>query len=1033
MRNKLNLNIKLFLKDILNKETKMFKFLRFCMVGVINTVHYYMWYILLLSFKVPYVISHTMAFTLSMIGSFFLNCYITFKIKPTLEKFIKFPLTTLSNYLISTFSLVILVDIFKISSSIAALLASIIPIPITFMVTQYILKKPNTILNKRVDRKTKTLSVAKSLFSVVFLLLFSIGCHLYVFYNKKLFGIAGMDNTKQFMYFISFLQKAFLSGNFFWSWCYGLGGDILGEFSYYYSTSPFFYLMLILGKLGVGIRSLSGTLKWKLVFSIFKQFLAMCFLYLLLRYEGKKRYTSLIGAMVYGGCINFVYCSLFFDFMTDAYIWLPLTILGWRIYDKTGKWFLFIISAALTVANSFYFGFMSFVYYILFIIVFITIKGSTVKEKMYSFLKSILRYALFAILALCIAAVAFIPSVLALLRTDRLSIPVSIPTFYSSSYILEIPEKLFFYSSNLGFPLIILIVFLLPWKQLSLNTKKKTILSGIFFVLYLIPYTGSFFNGFSYPSNRWFYLFIFTIAYALPDWLEENDKIKSLGFYSFLFITMLSLFFYYTKVERGFNYIVRSIKTTKIINGIILVSGLMSFLAIALKKYVSKTLINKILSSVVVLCIAIVLIGNTNTFFYMHKPSMTNRTLKNSCMDNMEEKQIFNELTPTDEEFHRIIFRKLREENAPLNYGYYGTSAYNSMINGNLHKWLKVDYNILNPYVSPSRYKNFDDRLFLETTFGSKYLVKYKRNSYIPSYGYKLTKQTNNYCIYENPYNIGIDLWYDNTINKQKYNKMNIAEKDAMLLQTAVIEQSIHGLNSKSIDNITTELTMDWQDAVTQNVEYKDGVIVAKKKAHIDIPVDNKRKATEGEILFSINLKPVNGQKIELTVNEKSTIKMHENYHYAYPINQFTFKLDGNTNLLKIDISEGRYIVNDAHTWFNSYKNYQNWVNERNKYNLENLYINGGTVKGTITNREKGILALNIPFSKGWTAKIDGKKQELVKVNGVLTGIVLDPGSHNIELKYITPGFILGACISIVSLILVILYCILRRIHKKYN
>lgn len=1018
MKNKIDFNQ--FLNDVFNKETKIFNFLRFCMIGVINTIHYYIWYLMLLKAKVPYVISHTAAFTLSMIGSYFLNCYITFKTKPSLGKFIKFPLTTLSNYLISTFSLIILVGIFNINSSVAAILASIFPIPITFMVTQYILKKP--------DSNVKTKAIFINLFVIIFLLIFSIGCHLYVFYDKKYFGATGMDNAKQFMYFIPFLQKTFLSGSPFWSWSYGLGGDVLGQFSYYYTTSPFFYLMLLLAKLGGGSWSLGDTLKWRLIFGIFKQLLAMSFLYSLLKYEGKRTYTSLIGAVIYGGCINFVYCSFFYDFMTDAYIWLPLTILGWRIYDKTGKWFLFVVSAALTVTNSFYFGFMSGVYYIIFIFIFITIKGGTIKEKIYSFLKSISKYVLFGVLALGLAAAAFIPAVSALLKTDRFSIAVNIPAFYDSSYILGIFEKLFFYSGNLGFPLIALIVFTLPWKQISLDTKKKTILSCIFFALYLIPYTGSFFNGFSYPSNRWFYLFIFTIAYSLPDWLEENDKLKSFGFYLFSIIAIIAVFFFYTKAIRGFNYTVGSIKTTKVINRLILASGIMSFFTVALKKYIS---INRILNSILVLCIATGLILNANAFFNIYKPNITGETLKNSCMDNIEEKQIFNELAPASNEFYRIIFRSLYEENAPLNYNYYGTSAYNSMIDGNLHRWLKVDYNILNPYVSPSRYKNFDDRLFLETVFSGKYIVKYKNDSYIPSYPYKLNKKTENYYIYENPYSVGFDLWYTNTTSIQEYKNMNIAKKDAILLQTAMIDKNIPGLNNSSPDDITTELRLDWGRAVTENMEYKDGFITAGKKAYIIIPLGNKRKNTDGEILFSMNLKPIAGQKINLSVNGKSTTKLEENYPYAYPINDFTFKLDGNTNEIRIDISEGKYILSNAHAWFNSYKYYKSWVNERNKHNLENIYINGGKVKGTIKNNENGILALNIPFSKGWTAKVNGKKQELIRINGVLTGLVLEPGEYNIELTYITPGFILGASISIIFFTALIACYILRRIFFK--
>lgn len=1019
MTSKFNLHLKQYFNDFLNNQSKFFNFLRFSAIGVLNTIHYYIWYILLLHIKVPYVISHTIAFTFSMVGSYFLNCYFTFKTKPTLAKFIKFPLTTLTNYIVSTFSLILIVNILHINPKFAALLASILPIPITFTVTHYVLKSSHSNMNikKSYSKLFRNLSV------FIFLLIFSIACHLYIFYSGNLFATSGTDNTMQFMYFVPFIQKALTSGQHLWSWSYGLGGDILGGFSYYYSTSPFFYLMLLIMKLGSVSLTLASTLKLKLLFSIFKQLLSMLILYYLLRYEGRKIYSSIIGALIYGGCISFIHFSLFFDFMSDAYVWLPLTILGWRIYDKTQKYFLFVISAALTIASNFYFGYVSFVFYVIFIILFMNLKGNNLNQKIHSFFKEILRYFIFAILALGIAAAAFIPSVITFLNTDRFSTEFYIPIFYNISTMLEQPSRLFSYYSTLGFPLIVLIIFISPWKKFSRITKRKTILSLIFFILYLTPLSGSFFNGFSYSSNRWFYLFIFSIAYSVPNWLDENDRLKSINLHRLLAISILILILFASKVPDGSSFAAITTAKTKFIHIMTLILGLLSFSTITLKRYTLKRSSNVILNFIIICCSAAALVINSNAYLCISKPDMTYSILQKSGMDNKEEKQIFKNLTPSSSEFYRVIFRNLSEENSPMSYGYYGTSAYNSMIDGNLHKWLKVDLNILNRTATPSIYANFDDRIFPETFFACKYLVKYRDDKYVPPYGYTLIKKTNNYSIYKNNNNVGFDLWYTNVIDKQVYDKMNIAQKDALLLQAAAVDQSVIPSNGSipNIDNSTTELKLDFENAVTKNLSFKDGIITAGEKASISIPVDNNQKSDEGEMLFSMNLKPTNGQKIILNVNDKSTSKMEENYPYVYPLNTFTFKLAGDTKVLNITISKGTYVLSDAHLWFNSYNYYPKWVSDLNKYNLKNLYIKGGKVRGTIKNDEKGILALNIPFNSGWSAKVDGKSQKLTKVNGVLTGLALNPGNHNIELTFTTPGLIPGIIISVISFLILLI------------
>lgn len=115
--------------------------IRFIIVGFINTFHYYLWYLLFTGLiQIPYIISHIVAFLISMIGSFYLNTYFTYGTKPSLKKFFQFPLTYIVNIVVSTSSLYVLVDMFNMNNKIAPLLASAIAIPFTFIISRKILK-----------------------------------------------------------------------------------------------------------------------------------------------------------------------------------------------------------------------------------------------------------------------------------------------------------------------------------------------------------------------------------------------------------------------------------------------------------------------------------------------------------------------------------------------------------------------------------------------------------------------------------------------------------------------------------------------------------------------------------------------------------------------------------------------------------------------------------------------------------------------------------------------------------------------------
>ena len=87
---------------------------RFIVVGGINTVHYYIFYLLCLQLlHFHYFLSHALGFAISLVGSFFLNTYFTYKVKPTLAKFIRFPLTQVVKVsLLSTILLFVLIEWF---------------------------------------------------------------------------------------------------------------------------------------------------------------------------------------------------------------------------------------------------------------------------------------------------------------------------------------------------------------------------------------------------------------------------------------------------------------------------------------------------------------------------------------------------------------------------------------------------------------------------------------------------------------------------------------------------------------------------------------------------------------------------------------------------------------------------------------------------------------------------------------------------------------------------------------------------------
>lgn len=124
-------------------EGKQFfsEFLRFLMVGGVQTALSYGLF-LLLNLVLPYAIAYSIAFGCGIIISYFLNVRFVFREKVSLASFLKFPLVYVVQYLLGLALLWLLVDRLGILPAWAMLAVIAITVPVTFLTSRFLLKKP---------------------------------------------------------------------------------------------------------------------------------------------------------------------------------------------------------------------------------------------------------------------------------------------------------------------------------------------------------------------------------------------------------------------------------------------------------------------------------------------------------------------------------------------------------------------------------------------------------------------------------------------------------------------------------------------------------------------------------------------------------------------------------------------------------------------------------------------------------------------------------------------------------------------------
>ena len=114
------------------------EWLRYAGVGVVNTVSYYVVF-RALHLVAPYLTAHTIAFAVCIVISFFLNCAFTFRVLPTWRRFIRFPLSTLTTFIVMTLGVSVLVEGVGVDPNVASLVSALLAVPLSYVISRLII------------------------------------------------------------------------------------------------------------------------------------------------------------------------------------------------------------------------------------------------------------------------------------------------------------------------------------------------------------------------------------------------------------------------------------------------------------------------------------------------------------------------------------------------------------------------------------------------------------------------------------------------------------------------------------------------------------------------------------------------------------------------------------------------------------------------------------------------------------------------------------------------------------------------------
>ena len=200
---------------------------------------------------------------------------------------------------------------------------------------------------------------------------------------------------------------------------------------------------------------------------------------------------------------------------------------------------------------------------------------------------------------------------------------------------------------------------------------------------------------------------------------------------------------------------------------------------------------------------------------------------------------------------------------------------------------------------------------------------------------------------------------------------------------------------------------------------YFKNLVYKGKKLQGDIFLLEGKKGTSS-ILISDN-----------DVQQKIHIQNPTNPYY-FGRNDYMVRLNHHTNnkkeTVKLDFqAPGNYEYDEITLITVKKQDTFNKLNQLKRHTLKNIEYKENTLKGTFQTDKDRMLCVTIPYSDGWSAKVDGQNAKIYKANGMFMGIFMTPGEHKVELNYMTPGLKMGSVISLAGWAALAILALLRR------
>ena len=316
----------------------------------------------------------------------------------------------------------------------------------------------------------------------------------------------------------------------------------------------------------------------------------------------------------------------------------------------------------------------------------------------------------------------------------------------------------------------------------------------------------------------------------------------------------------------------------------------------------------------------------------------------------------------------------------------------------------------------------FDSNNILFQTFmGVKYLLT---TDTAPA-GYGLTAQEGPYKLYENKNVFPLAWGSSSLMGKEEYETLSRADQNAALLNYIIVDNAPAAGYSSPLTKETLDLGFpSSKDGSLLNVSLDEDTT-------IEVPASAPLNERLQMLSFSFDEEP----EEDIVIDANGITNLLTGHKEFYPNNHYNFQYVISENTagqnLKFRFSKGDYSFTVPELYSMDIDDVRRASEKISPLNDSGLRTDSTVLKGTITMENEGYFTASIPYDKGFTALVDGKKQTVESVNTAFIGFPLSAGTHEIKLIYHAPLLLEGKNISAIFFLLYLTVMMLEMAEEQ--